>query len=146
MLRDKVEVFRAAVKPARTTVAETLYLYDAVLVPRVLYALVLATLPEKEVHGMESRVWLWQASKLGMAPCQARALLHMEPEYGGLGVEAWLSRATRRKAELAMQWRSGGVPEHAAQLAVMRLDHDRTHPRQRWRGSWSFSRDSRESG
>ena len=104
------------------------------MVPRVLYALVLATLPEKEVHGMESRVWLWQASKLGMAPCQARALLHMEPEYGGLGVEAWLSRATRRKAELAMQWRSGGVPEHAAQLAVMRLDHDRTHPGQCWRG------------
>ena len=131
-MTSKVKGFWAAVTPAHTTVAETLYLYDAVathLVPRVLYALVLATLPEKEVHGMGSKVWLWQASKLGMAPCQARALLHMEPEYGGLGLEAWLSRATRRKAELAMQWRSRGMPEHAAQLAVvMRLDHDRTQP------------------
>ncbi len=88
------------------------YYPTAVLVPRVLYALVLATLPEKEVHGMESLEGVAVATEQaghGSVSSAGAAGLHMEPEYGaGLGVEAWLSRATRRKAELAMQWRSGG--------------------------------------
>jgi hypothetical protein len=62
-------------------------MYDAVMVPRLLYALILAAIPDAEVGKIESSIWSWQARKLGLAPTYSRNLIHTGREWGGLGSE-----------------------------------------------------------
>ncbi len=74
--------YRIAVMPARLRKTETACLYEAVLVPRLLYSLILASITDDKLGKMESAMWMWQGQKLGLAPTQSRHLLHAEREWG----------------------------------------------------------------
>jgi hypothetical protein len=65
--------YRTAVMPTRLRKTETAYLYEAVLVPRLLYSLILASITDEELGKMDSAMWMWQGRKLGLAPTQSRS-------------------------------------------------------------------------
>ena len=74
-LQEKARRFRAAVEPAKLTPREVMYLYNAVLVPRITYCLTVAAPGVDDIDGLESSTWAWMAKKIGLAPTQCRDLL-----------------------------------------------------------------------
>ncbi len=75
-------------EPAKTP-REVIYLYNAVLVPRITYCLTKAAPGVDDIDGLESSTWMWMAKKIGLAPTQCWDLLHAPREKGGLGMESW---------------------------------------------------------
>ena len=124
IIRQIMHKYRTAVMPARLRKTETSYLYEAVLVPRLLYSLILASITDEELGKMESAMWMWQGRKLGLAPTQSRHLLHAEREWGGLGIESLSSRVVRRKAAMVMLWRSDAGGVMRSTYKAMRAAHD----------------------
>ena len=123
-LQEKARRFRAAVEPAKLTPREAIYLYNAVLVPRITYCLTVAAPGVDDIDGLEISPRLWMAKKIGLAPTQCRDLLHAPMERGGLGMEPWHSVVLRRPADLAMEWAKPGYEVMAAVYAKMREDHE----------------------
>ena len=124
VLKARLATYKSAVQSRRLRKVETAYLYEAVLVPRLLYALILASIPDAEVKALESSMWIWQAQKFGLAPTYSRKLIQTGREWGGLGLEGLHSRTARRKADLAMLWRAGGEGPMQSIYLSMRAAYD----------------------
>ncbi len=122
-LQEKARRFRAAVEPAKLTPREVIYLYNAVLVPRITYCLTSAAPGVDDIDDLESATWMWMARKIGLAPTQCRELLHAPRERGGLGMESWHSVVLRRRADIAMEWATGNE-QTAAVYYKLREDHE----------------------
>ena len=133
-LQEKARRFRAAVEPARLSPREVIYLYNAVLIPRITYCLTIAAPGTDDIERLESETWSWMAKKIGLAPNQARDLLHAPRARGGLGMESWHSVVLRRRANLAMQWREEGNEQMGAIYSKLREDHEEIKRGGAWEG------------
>ncbi len=65
-LQEKARRFRAAVELAKLTPREVIYLYNAVLVPRITYCLTTAAPGVNDIDDLESATWMWMAKKIGL--------------------------------------------------------------------------------
>ena len=104
-LEQSIDEFGAGIRRARASKGIVAYLVEAVLIPRVMYPLTVATLTPDQIRRLESRALRWVLPKLGLSPSFSRNLVGMGTELGGLGWTRWTVRVAVAKSQLAMELR-----------------------------------------
>ena len=104
-LERSIDEFGAGIRRARASKGIVAYLVEAVLIPRIMYPLTVATLTPDQIRRLESRALRWVLPKLGLSPSFSRNLVGMGTELGGLGWTRWTVRVAVAKSQLAMEMR-----------------------------------------
>ena len=89
--------------PGRVSPAIVMYLVEAVLLPRVLYPLTVATFTPDQIRSLESRALRWILPQIGLPRTFSRALIGSPLDRGGLGWSRWTVRVAALKSGLAME-------------------------------------------
>ena len=108
-LVSAIEDFGVALKLANPPAGAALYLYKAVLLPRLLYPLMVASLEREEIDMLEQRAWRRLAPFLGGWWNMDVELRRAAPAMGGLGLTAWSEVVAYRRIQLLRQ-----INEHRA--------------------------------
>ena len=101
-LEQSIDEIGASIKRTRASKGIVAYLVEAVLIPRVMYPLAVATLSPDQIRRLESRALRWILPKLGLSPSFSRNLVGTGSELGGLGWTRWTVRVAILKSQLAM--------------------------------------------
>jgi hypothetical protein len=105
-----ISEFAEMVNRARTPPGATVYLYKAVLLPRVMFPLTVACLSRSEIDCLEQAAWRALAARLGAWASMSVTLRHLDPNYGGLGLRPWHELVALRRAGLVRQMTDHPVP------------------------------------
>ena len=102
--------FCCTVEQLRVPAGVVLYLFKAVLTPRVLYKLTLASLSGAAIDKLEDAAWSRLAGRLGGWIYMDKRLKRMRIEDGGLGLLPWSVQAVERRVGLITQLHSHREP------------------------------------
>jgi hypothetical protein len=102
-IKDIISSFCCTVEQLRVPAGVVLYLYKAVLTPRVMYKLALASLSGGEIDELEDSAWQRLARRLGGWANMDKRLMRMPGEDGGLGLTPWSAQAVERRVGLITQ-------------------------------------------
>lgn len=120
-IEEIISGFCCTLEQLRVPAGVALYLYKAVLTPRVQYKLVLASLTGTAIDKLEDGAWRRLATRLGGWANMDKRLKHMAPEDGGLGLTPWSVQALERRVGLITQLSSHGEPWAHALLEELRV-------------------------
>jgi hypothetical protein len=87
------------------------YLWKAVITPKALYALTVASPPDEEICELEQWAWRKFNHQFGVHPSFPRALSRLAPEAGGWGFESWRTQVAKARARLADDLINHSAPE-----------------------------------
>ena len=102
ILERKLDDFTETLKYAAVSRGLLMYCINAVLVPRLLYPLTLASINPREILELESKALRWIRRKLGVPPTYATQLIYAPTHLGGLGWVSWTTRVLQARTRLAL--------------------------------------------
>jgi len=119
-----IDDFGQRIRKARVSKGLVMYLVEAVLIPRVMYPMSVAPFTPNQIRTLESRALKWILPKLGLTPTFSRDLLHSPLEWGGFGWDAWTTRVTDLKSNLAMDMSQHMDPTIRGCWLAMKARHE----------------------
>ncbi|MFZ9959842.1 MAG: RNA-directed DNA polymerase, partial [Candidatus Limnocylindrus sp.] len=120
-VEEIIHGFCCTVEQLRVPSGVVLYLYKAVLTPRVLYKLTLAALTGEAIDELEGLAWGRLATRLGGWTNMHSKLKFMALEDGGLGLIPWAVQTMERRVGMITQLATHGEPWAPQLLEELRV-------------------------